>query len=231
MIFNQHLFRRDMERITQLCGENLFSLAYLGDVYFWHFLMYVFLFHPYLCFIIHLNSKYFDKRVGTPTPQRKTLIVDTGSHHTAWPCKGCQDCGEDHHTDAYFDPDMSETFHVLQCRECRYESRCESFKSSELEGINADEMTTTLPENVCMVRQSYTEGSSWTAYQARDMVFCGGKDVFSAADPVDARYAVHFMFGCQMSSSGLFHSQLADGIMGLRSVFCSVVLFEWMHNN
>jgi len=160
------------------------------------------------------GTHYATVWVGTPTPQRKTLIVDTGSHHTAWPCKGCQDCGEDHHTDPYFDPDLSETFHVLQCHECRYESRCETFQFSEMEGADVDEMATA-PENACVVRQSYTEGSSWTAYQARDMVFCGGKDVFSAADPVDARYATSFMFGCQMSSSGLFHSQLADGIMGL----------------
>ena len=132
------------------------------------------------------------------------MIVDTGSHHTAWPCKGCQDCGEDHHTDSYFDPDQSKTFIALQCHECRYEARCEAMNEKQLDSKNS-----------CMVRQAYTEGSSWTAYQARDMVFCGGRDVFSAADPVDQRYAVPFMFGCQMSSNGLFHSQLADGIMGL----------------
>jgi hypothetical protein len=27
--------------------------------------------------------------VGSPTPQRKTVIVDTGSHYTAFPCSGC----------------------------------------------------------------------------------------------------------------------------------------------
>ena len=30
--------------------------------------------------------------VGTP-PQRVSVIVDTGSHHTAFPCVGCQ-CGK-----------------------------------------------------------------------------------------------------------------------------------------
>ena len=39
--------------------------------------------------------------------------------------------------------------------------------------------------------------------------------MFSAADPITQRYAVQFMFGCQINSSGLFHAQLADGIMGL----------------
>lgn len=28
--------------------------------------------------------------VGTPTPQRKTVIVDTGSHYTAFPCTVCR---------------------------------------------------------------------------------------------------------------------------------------------
>ena len=57
----------------------------------------------YHCCYIFTNNA----RVGTPTPQQKTLIVDTESHHTAFPCKGCTDCGEEHHTDSYFDPDQS----------------------------------------------------------------------------------------------------------------------------
>lgn len=56
--------------------------------------------------------------VGTP-PQRKSVIIDTGSHYTAFPCKGCTNCGEDHHTDPYFDPDASSTFHALKCTECQ----------------------------------------------------------------------------------------------------------------
>lgn len=56
--------------------------------------------------------------VGTP-PQRKSVIIDTGSHFTAFPCKGCINCGEEHHTDAYFDPDESSTFHALTCGECQ----------------------------------------------------------------------------------------------------------------
>lgn len=149
-------------------------------------------------------------RVGTPTPQRKTLIVDTGSHHTAFPCKGCIDCGEDHHTDPYFDPDKSNTFSPLSCHECRYEAKCSPI-GNEFEGSGAVSGL----RNACMVRQSYTEGSSWAAYQVKDMLFCGGRDILSAADPLDQRFSVEFVFGCKVRSSGLFHSQLADGIMGL----------------
>ena len=56
--------------------------------------------------------------VGTP-PQRKSVIIDTGSHYTAFPCKGCLNCGEEHHTDPLFDPDESSTFHALTCSECQ----------------------------------------------------------------------------------------------------------------
>ena len=56
--------------------------------------------------------------VGTP-PQRKSVIIDTGSHYTAFPCKGCLNCGEEHHTDPVFDPDESSTFHALTCSECQ----------------------------------------------------------------------------------------------------------------
>jgi Xylanase inhibitor N-terminal len=49
--------------------------------------------------------------VGTP-PQRVSVIVDTGSHHTAFPCVGCQ-CGK--HMDPYFDPKKSNTSEILTC--------------------------------------------------------------------------------------------------------------------
>ena len=57
------------------------------------------------------------------------------------------------------------------------------------------------------------EGSSWHAYQVRDRIFCGGTDVLSAADPIDQKFGIHFLFGCQTSATGLFVTQLADGIM------------------
>eukprot|EP01041_Mallomonas_annulata_P005595 gene5595-11281_t len=49
--------------------------------------------------------------VGTP-PQRVSVIVDTGSHHTAFPCTGCK-CGK--HYDPYWDPKKSSTSKILKC--------------------------------------------------------------------------------------------------------------------
>ena len=50
--------------------------------------------------------------VGTP-PQRQSVIIDTGSSYTAFPCTGCRDCGQ--HTNAYFDPKNSSTAVIEKC--------------------------------------------------------------------------------------------------------------------
>jgi len=133
--------------------------------------------------------------VGSPKPQRKTVIVDTGSHYTAFPCKGCKSCGRTHHTDPYYDPTRSSTFRQLECDECTGGVGCE--------------------KGHCHFSQAYTEGSSWDAIQVKDHFYCGGKDVIDSVDPIHHKYAIDFMFGCMTKMSGLFLTQLADGIMGM----------------
>eukprot|EP00584_Thalassiosira_punctigera_P020979 CAMPEP_0172574658 /NCGR_PEP_ID=MMETSP1067-20121228/136814_1 /TAXON_ID=265564 ORGANISM="Thalassiosira punctigera, Strain Tpunct2005C2" /NCGR_SAMPLE_ID=MMETSP1067 /ASSEMBLY_ACC=CAM_ASM_000444 /LENGTH=440 /DNA_ID=CAMNT_0013367291 /DNA_START=173 /DNA_END=1495 /DNA_ORIENTATION=- len=81
---------------------------------------------------------------------------------------------------------------------------------------------------------SYAEGSSWTAYEAIDLCYAGGPhdvplDVdgpmtnteniaLDHTDPVDAsQFAFELAFGCQVSITGLFITQLADGIMGMEN--------------
>ena len=49
--------------------------------------------------------------VGTP-PHRTSVIIDTGSHHTAFPCKGCR-CGKK--MNPMFDPKKSNTSTILTC--------------------------------------------------------------------------------------------------------------------
>lgn len=142
-----------------------------------------------------LGTHYITAWVGTP-PQRKSAIVDTGSHYTAFPCKDCNNCGESYHTDKYFNPDKSSTFRKLGCDEC-YTVRCDKKKQ-------------------CYFNQGYSEGSSWRAYQAKDSFFIGGNNRKTGGkNKVDKSYAVEFLFGCQTSETGLFITQLADGIMGL----------------
>lgn len=117
--------------------------------------------------------------VGTP-PQRQSVIIDTGSHYTAFPCVGCSNCGK--HTDPYFDLDKSSTESIPQCN-----------------------------GGTCTFSQSYAEGSSWHAYKVQDRLWVGGR----TAQEVDrgSEYSVDYTFGCQTSETGLFKTQLENGIM------------------
>jgi hypothetical protein len=118
--------------------------------------------------------------VGSP-PQRISVIVDTGSHWTAFPCAGCQ-CGQ--HMDSYFNPAASISAQIPKCG-----------------------------SNKCYFSQSYSEGSSWKAYKVRDKVWVGGAlaEQVSESDSL----TVDFVFGCQERETGLFRTQMVDGIMGL----------------
>lgn len=52
---------------------------------------------------------------GTP-PQRVSVIVDTGSHFTAFPCSECKNCGS--HTDPHWDHTKSSSSRVVSCKDC-----------------------------------------------------------------------------------------------------------------
>jgi hypothetical protein len=158
------------------------------------------------------GTHYVDLWVGTPVPQRQTVIVDTGSSVTAFPCKGCHECGFDdnaeYHTDTYFDPSLSQTFQALSCNMCRVGSCNNHLKQ-------------------CGIRMSYAEGSSWNAYEAIDNVYAGGSHTkpvslvgnhnasanSNSEDALAAKFDIPHRFGCQTSLTGLFRTQLADGIM------------------
>jgi len=153
------------------------------------------LFNAYQTSPLHqgYGTHYATIWVGTPS-QRKSVIIDTGSHFTAFPCKGCENCGEEHHTDKYFDYEASTTFRKLTCGQCNA-AQCE--------------------DNSCIFSQTYTEGSSWSAFESIDKVFVGGKELSSALNPINNSFKTDFLFGCQVKESGLFVTQLADGIMGM----------------
>jgi len=91
-----------------------------------------------------LGTHYSFLWVGSP-PQRVSVIMDTGSHHTAFPCVGCK-CGK--HMDPHFDPKQSSTSKTKTC------------------GGKQDK---------CFFRQSYSEGSSWHAFKVVDRVYIGGE--------------------------------------------------------
>ena len=102
------------------------------------------------------GTHYVDLWCGSP-PQRQTVIVDTGSSQTAFPCGDCRDCGSpDYHVGKVFEEAISESFESFDCDGCSQRSTC-----------NTD-------NDRCEIEQYYSEGSSWTAYEARDTCFIGG---------------------------------------------------------
>jgi Xylanase inhibitor N-terminal len=166
------------------------------------------------------GTHYADVWCGTP-PQRRTLIVDTGSATTAFPCSACSrngKCGTGHHTDGPYQELLSSSFHKLACADC-FLGECR--RSSSSHGTEEE-------EEECAFWVSYQEGSNWTAFEAIDSCYIGGVhnealDVdpaivaeLDALDPYIApNLAFDLRFGCQTQMSGHFRSQLADGIMGM----------------
>ncbi|CAN0020703.1 unnamed protein product, partial [Heterosigma akashiwo] len=144
------------------------------------------------------------------TPQRVSVVVDTGSHFTAFPCKGCLGCG----SVPYFNLSSSSTGHQLGCDECQSTRSCASGK--------------------CQFNQSYYEGSTLfpthmlvagmhAAYQVIDR-FYTGVEVFAEIPAANADLAIDFLFGCHSSVvDGWFTPQLADGIMGMSMSHFSLV--------
>ncbi len=155
------------------------------------------------------GTHYIDLWCGSP-PQRQTVIVDTGSGITAFPCSRCRDCGvPKFHIDQLFNENESSSFQPNTCAEgcATSRSRC-----------NVDQ---------CLVSMSYAEGSRWDAFEAVDTCYVGGPHeqpllvddgVNDDLDPFHAKgFAFNLVFGCQTLLTGLFKTQLADGIMGMNS--------------
>ena len=133
-----------------------------------------------------IGTHYVDLYIGTPDGQPQTLIVDTGSEWTAFPClTGC--CGQ--HTDDEFDHDKSQTFLTRSCKEGCGEQQ---YTTCPSDGRN------------CAVEMLYSEGSSWSAFEATDQV---------SLLP-DGSSSFPLRFGCQTRTTKLFRTQLADGIAG-----------------
>ena len=66
-----------------------------------------------------------------------------------------------------------------------------------------------------MFVQTYTEGSSWYAYESLDKVCVAGKELSAALNPSNNAFKTDFLFRCQVKETGLVPTQLADGIMGM----------------
>mmetsp|Transcript_9703 Transcript_9703/g.21295 ORF Transcript_9703/g.21295 Transcript_9703/m.21295 type:complete len:482 (-) Transcript_9703:465-1910(-) len=137
---------------------------------------------------------YFSAEVCVGSPQRKfDLIVDTGSALTAFPCEECSHCGAHKHASVpgmRFSVKGSASAKSVTC-------------SSPPVGMHS---CRSCDAGQCGYAVSYTEGSSIRGH----LVY----DNFWFASSTGLRAGVHASFGCQTYESGLFYSQVADGITG-----------------
>ena len=125
------------------------------------------------------GTHYLDLWVGSP-PQRQTVIVDTGSSITAFPCSGCDHCGDNpatgeiYHLDEDFDKFKSSTYQQFECvvgQKNKHNIKCSLGVCQR--GSNS-EVVTSDDHQVCQMAVSYAEGSSWTAIEGSDVVYPAG---------------------------------------------------------
>jgi len=148
------------------------------------------------------NSHHANIYIGSP-PQKRLVIVDTGSRTLVVPCKPCQHCGNKHFSKDYLDLKYSSTDYSNQCRlhECTF--------------VMGGDKTCT-ENNECNFKLSYSEGSSIQGFELEDIVWLG-TDNFEQSVKVHMQTAVPLSFGCESHETGIIAEQFADGIMGLVS--------------
>lgn len=137
-----------------------------------------------------LGYYYVEAYVGTP-PQKKSLILDTGSHLTIIPCSRCLSCGK--HQYGQFEPRDSRSFELARPGGKYFNWHCEG------EGME-----------MCRFSQGYSEGSTYEGYFALDNFWFESElndDVFTGS--------LRHVFGCAEAETGEFTTQEADGIIGL----------------
>lgn len=116
--------------------------------------------------------------VGSPKPQRQTLILDTGSRYMAFPCEPCPECGH-HVAEKYFDDTLSTTHRD------NYHPNCVFAKTRKKDA----------PDDACYFEQTYLEGSSWKAKEVEDMIWLATADEEESIEEYMPHLAIPFTFG------------------------------------
>lgn len=114
----------------------------------------------------HYAYYFADLLIGSPVPQRASVIIDTGSRLVGFPCKGCIHCGE--HLDPMFDVSRSASATWLNC---------------------SGQCSQGCVKGHCSYRETYSEGSTISGLWFDDSVRLG--DAFSGNPPVRASLGCH----------------------------------------
>eukprot|EP00434_Breviolum_minutum_P001794 symbB.v1.2.001589.t1/scaffold88.1/size340390/24 len=157
---------------------------------------------------VHEYAYYFlDLSVGTP-PQRVSVIVDTGSSITAFPCQTCRGCGS--HIDPLYDITKSSTARWHECGGpgCVFIQCSTCFQNKTPPGKDCLSSSCSSDRQHCTYHQGYTEGSSIGGWWFEDVLRIG--DLFQHNPPLRAP------LGCHQEETKLFYTQKANGIMGIR---------------
>lgn len=190
------------------------------------------------------GSHHIQVYVGEP-PVPVTLTVDTGSRLTAWNGAQCAICWKNRRRRRktregeirLYDPIQSSTSSVTlqQSTTCTSDNDCHFIDASTCEPTIPRISDRPQQTQQCTLKQHYTEGSAWSAYEVTDVVTLAGSRLYGNSNGtaaatasigessrVDADYEESLFiatslatFGVHTTVSGLFAQQYADGILGL----------------
>ena len=137
---------------------------------------------------VTLGYYYMDVYIGNPL-QKQSLIFDTGSHETIFPCEDCKNCGK--HINKNFKGSESKTFKKLKIGRKYFGWTCQ-----EKNRVN----------KICKFSQRYGEGSLYVGYL--------GEDELRFKKKYDSEIKFKNIFGCATKESSKFKNQKVNGIIG-----------------
>lgn len=176
---------------------------------------------------IHETAYYFvDALVGSPLPQRQSVILDTGSSVLGFKCIDCKQCGI--HFDDAFDPSKSDSISQIPCTPtCAYCNRAGTrcgYKVSYLEGSSLkgfwydDYISFVIPITDSVLRNIRLSSSSDSSADNQDRNNGAIADIVPTIENfrmLSTDTNLRVPFGCHTEETHLFTSQDASGILGL----------------